>query len=73
MDRADVALEQWARERPDLRTLLLAVFERLSEVAERVMGVHMNPLFAQAGLQRGEFDALATLRRAVHALANPAL
>jgi DNA-binding MarR family transcriptional regulator len=63
MDRADVAVEQWARERPDLRTLPMAVFGRLSEAAERVMREHMNPLFTQAGLQPGEFDVLATLRR----------
>ena len=63
MDRADVAVEQWARERPDLRTLPMAVFGRLSEAAERVMREHINPLFTQAGLQPGEFDVLATLRR----------
>jgi DNA-binding MarR family transcriptional regulator len=28
-----------------------------------VMREHMNPLFAKAGLQAGEFDVLATLRR----------
>ena len=27
------------------------------------MREHMNPLFAKAGLQAGEFDVLATLRR----------
>jgi DNA-binding MarR family transcriptional regulator len=63
MDRADLAVEQWARERPDLRTLPMAVFGRLNEAAERVMREHMNPLFARAGLQAGEFDVLATLRR----------
>src|ERR1700733_14235868 len=63
MDRADVAVEQWARERPDLRTLPMALFGRLSEAAERVMREHMNPLFAQAGLRAGEFDVLAPLRR----------
>ncbi len=63
MDRADLAVEQWARERPDLRTLPMSLFGRLSEAAERVMREHMNPLFAKAGLQAGEFDVLATLRR----------
>src|ERR1700688_2929830 len=63
MDRADLAIEQWARERPDLRTLPMALFGRLNEAAERVMREHMNPLFARAGLQSGEFDVLATLRR----------
>jgi DNA-binding MarR family transcriptional regulator len=63
MDRADLAVEQWARERPDLRTLPMTIFGRLNEAAERVMREHMNPLFAKAGLQAGEFDVLATLRR----------
>lgn len=63
MDRAEIAVEQWARERPDLPALPMAVFGRLSDAAERVMNDHMNPLFAEAGLQSGEFDVLATLRR----------
>jgi DNA-binding MarR family transcriptional regulator len=63
MDRADVAIEQWAEERPDLPSLPMAVLGRLSEAAERVMRDHLNPLFADAGLQPGEFDVLATLRR----------
>jgi DNA-binding MarR family transcriptional regulator len=63
LDRADVAIEQWARERPDLPSLPMAVLGRLSDAAERVMRDHMNPLFADAGLQPGEFDVLATLRR----------
>jgi DNA-binding MarR family transcriptional regulator len=62
-DRADIAVEQWKRERPDLPSLPMAVFGRLSDAAERVMRDHMNPLFAEAGLQPGEFDVLATLRR----------
>jgi DNA-binding MarR family transcriptional regulator len=63
MDRADMAVEQWSRERPDLPSLPMAIFGRLSDANERIMRDHMNPLFAQAGLQPGEFDVLATLRR----------
>jgi DNA-binding MarR family transcriptional regulator len=63
MDRADIAVAQWARERPDLPALPMAVFGRLADAAERVTRDHMDPLFAEAGLQRGEFDVLATLRR----------
>jgi DNA-binding MarR family transcriptional regulator len=63
MDRADIAVEQWVRERPELPALPMAVFGRLSDAAERVMRDHMNPLFAEAGLRPGEFDVLATLRR----------
>jgi DNA-binding MarR family transcriptional regulator len=63
MDRADIAVEQWGRERPDLPALPMAVFGRLMDAAERVARDHMNPIFAEAGLQPGEFDVLATLRR----------
>jgi len=63
MDRADVAIDQWARERPDLPSLPMALLGRLSEASERVLRDHLNPLFAEAGLQPGEFDVLATLRR----------
>jgi DNA-binding MarR family transcriptional regulator len=63
MDRADTAVKQWARERPELPSLPMAIFGRLSEAAERAMRDHMDPLFAAAGLQPGEFDVLATLRR----------
>src|ERR1700689_5210189 len=63
MDRADAAVKQWARERPDLRTLPMAIFGRLNEAAGRVTREPMTPLFARVGLQAGEFDVLATLRR----------
>jgi DNA-binding MarR family transcriptional regulator len=63
MDRADIAIEQWARERPDLSVLPMYIFWRLLDAAESVMRDHMNPLFAEAGLLPGEFDVLATLRR----------
>ncbi|MBX9844780.1 MAG: MarR family transcriptional regulator [Xanthobacteraceae bacterium] len=63
MDRAEMAVEQWSRERPDLPALPMALFGRLSDAAERIMRDHMNPLFAEVGLQPGEFDVLATLRR----------
>ena len=63
MDRAGLAAEQWARERPDLRSRPMAIFARLSEAADRVARDHVNPLFGRAGLQAGEFEVLATLRR----------
>ena len=63
MDRAEIAVKQWACERPELPALPMALFGRLADAAERVMREHMNPVFAEAGLQPGEFDVLATLRR----------
>ena len=41
----------------------MALLGRLSEASERVLRDHLNPLFAEYGLQPGEFDVLATLRR----------
>jgi DNA-binding MarR family transcriptional regulator len=63
MDRADIATKQWGIECPKLPALPMAVLGRLTEAAERVMRDHLNPLFAEAGLQPGEFDVLATVRR----------
>jgi DNA-binding MarR family transcriptional regulator len=63
-DRAAVATEQWRRERPDLDTFPMAVLGRLAEAAQLIARDHLNPLFDRFGLQPGEFDVLATLRRA---------
>ncbi|MBO9726868.1 MAG: MarR family transcriptional regulator [Novosphingobium sp.] len=70
MDRAELAAGQWAQERPDLDTRPMILLGRLGEVALRTARDHLNPLFAEHGLQPGEFDVLATLRRsgAPHAL-----
>jgi hypothetical protein len=57
MDRADIAIEQWARERPDLSVLPMFIFWRLLDAAESVMRDHMNPLFAEAGRVRRARDA----------------
>ncbi|WP_334183048.1 MarR family winged helix-turn-helix transcriptional regulator [Novosphingobium sp.] len=70
MDRAELAAGQWAQERPDLDTKPMILLGRLAEAALRTARDHLNPLFAEHGLQPGEFDVLATLRRsgAPHAL-----
>jgi DNA-binding MarR family transcriptional regulator len=62
-DRAALALAQWRKERPDLDSLPMAVLGRLAETALTVMRDRLEPLFAHFGLQAGEFDVLATLRR----------
>ena len=48
---------------------------RLAEAAQQVARDHLNPLFQSHGLAAGEFDVLATLRRAgpPHALSPTAL
>ena len=70
MDRAELAAGQWAQERPDLDTTPMILLGRWAEAALRTARDHLNPLFAEHGLQPGEFDVLATLRRsgAPHAL-----
>ncbi|MER8820341.1 MarR family transcriptional regulator [Mesorhizobium sp. M0991] len=63
MDRAAKAIEQWKKERPDLDVSPMAVLGRLNEAASLISRERLAPLFASYGLQSGEFDVLATLRR----------
>ncbi|TGV46713.1 MarR family transcriptional regulator, partial [Mesorhizobium sp. M2D.F.Ca.ET.160.01.1.1] len=63
MDREGKAIEQWKRERPDLDVSPMAVIGRLNEVSSLIARDRLAPLFARFGLQAGEFDVLATLRR----------
>lgn len=63
MDRAGHAAEQWARERPDIDTGPMVLLGRLGEAALIIARDRLNPTFAEFGLQPGEFDVLATLRR----------
>lgn len=63
MDRAAMAAEQWACERPDLDIGPMVLLGRLGEAALLISRDRLNPLFAEFGLQPGEFDVLATLRR----------
>jgi len=63
MDRAAFAAEQWRQQLPRLDTAGMVVLGRLAEAAQLIARDHLNPLFARFGLQPGEFDVLATLRR----------
>ncbi|MCU9847698.1 MarR family transcriptional regulator [Defluviimonas sp. WL0024] len=63
MDRAAFAVSQWAREMPDLDLRAMEILGRLSELALVIRRDHLVPLFAEFGLQDGEFDVLAALRR----------
>ncbi|MFE7742731.1 MarR family winged helix-turn-helix transcriptional regulator [Nocardia sp. NPDC057455] len=61
-DAVDAIVAQWERERPDLDLEAMAVVGRLSRllvVAQR----EIEAVFGKHGLQRGEFDVLAALRR----------
>ncbi len=63
MDEVDVIVEQWREQLPDLDTLPMEVFGRVYRVAGLV-GTAMARVYARYGLSRGEFDVLASLRRA---------
>jgi DNA-binding MarR family transcriptional regulator len=63
MDRAERAVTQWQKERPDLDVTPMTLLGRLAEAATLVARTRQDPLFARFGLQPGEFDVLATLRR----------
>ena len=63
MDDVDRIVAQWARERPDLQTEAMAVFGRIYRLA-KIMGDRQEKVYGTLGINRGEFDVLATLRRA---------
>lgn len=63
MDRAEKAAQQWRKERPDIEVAPMVLLGRLQEAALVIARDKLNPLFAEHGLQPGEFDVLATLRR----------
>jgi DNA-binding MarR family transcriptional regulator len=62
VDRVDAIVDQWSRERPDLPTEAMGIFGRLGQVA-LLLETAINATFDRHGLQRGEFDVLAALRR----------
>ena len=63
MDRAQRAVEQWRKERPDINCESMIILGRLGQLNQLLSQKVLNPFFAENGLQPGEFDVLATLRR----------
>lgn len=63
MDRAEFAMQQWQKERPDLNPFAMKLWGRLAEATQRISQQHFQPFFSQYHLQSGEFDVIATLRR----------
>ena len=61
--RAQFAAAQWQRELPQMDTGAMQLVGQLGTVAQLMARDWLNPLFAEHGLQPGEFDVLATLRR----------
>lgn len=64
MDRAAQAKAQWKRELPRLDMDPMVLIGRLAEVQHLMAENWLEPIFKSNGLKRGEFDVLATLRRA---------
>ncbi|MCG8710541.1 MarR family transcriptional regulator [Brenneria sp. 4F2] len=64
IDRAQQCFEQWKKERPDIDPFPMKLIGHLGEVVHRVERDYLNPWFSNHGLRPGEFDVLATLRRA---------
>ncbi|MEU5046239.1 MarR family winged helix-turn-helix transcriptional regulator [Streptomyces griseorubiginosus] len=62
-DAVDAIIDQWAAVRPDLDTKAMEVFGRIYRLS-RAMGDRVEKVYAPYGISRGEFDVLATLRRA---------
>ncbi|GAA5141441.1 MarR family transcriptional regulator [Nocardioides marinquilinus] len=63
LDHVGRILAQWRHERPDLDPSPMGVIGRLHRLAG-VLDAELRPVFAEAGLGDGDFDVLATLRRA---------
>jgi DNA-binding MarR family transcriptional regulator len=62
-DAVDRIVAQWADERPELDTGPMAVVGRLHRLADLLEG-ELRTVFAAVGLGNGDFDVLASLRRA---------
>lgn len=62
-DRAARAVAQWQAEFPDWDLRPMELLGRLGEVSDVIRRDHLAPLFASYGLQGGDFDVLAALRR----------
>lgn len=61
-DAVDAILAQWHRERPDLDVSPMGLIGRTTRLASHYRRA-IGSVFAQYGLNPGEFDVLATLRR----------
>jgi DNA-binding MarR family transcriptional regulator len=61
-DHVERARAQWAQELPDLDTTPMAIFGRAYRLT-RLLAPGIEASFAAFGLDRGEFDVIATLLR----------
>ena len=63
LDRVAQIQREWARERPDLDVAPQGVIGRLHRLASHLTA-ELTIVYREFGLSEGEFDVLATLRRA---------
>ncbi|MFI6480256.1 MarR family winged helix-turn-helix transcriptional regulator [Nonomuraea sp. NPDC050663] len=61
-DAVDEVLAQWKRERPDIDVWPMGVIGRITRLS-LMLDKELKDFFAGHGLERWEFDVLATLRR----------
>lgn len=61
-DRVDQIQSEWRRERPDLDVSPMALIGRIHRLGDRLRD-ELLIVFRRFGLNEGEFDLLATLRR----------
>ncbi|MCO7190923.1 MULTISPECIES: MarR family transcriptional regulator [unclassified Pseudoalteromonas] len=61
-DLVDTVLAQWHKERPDIDPAPMAVMGRLIRT-DAIFSKELHTVFSRFGLNGGEFDVLATLRR----------
>jgi DNA-binding MarR family transcriptional regulator len=61
-DPVDAILAQWQRERPDLDVSPMGIIGRMGRLTQYLQR-SLQETFSEFGLQAGEFDVLATLRR----------
>ena len=64
-DPVDTILGQWKRERPDLDASPMGVIGRMARLAKH-LDRSIQGTVSEFGLNPGEFDVLATLRRSGH-------
>ena len=62
-DSVDNIIDQWMTERPELELLPMALIGRLSRI-HKYVARQLEDCHLEYGLKPGEFDVLATLRRA---------
>jgi len=61
-DPVDTILAQWQQERPDLDVSPMGVIGRILRLSKH-LEQRLKPTFSEFGLNLGDFDVLATLRR----------